>query len=233
MVWEKSAVPNRQRIACSMGAFLISFAHLSNAQAGARESDAPLSPSETSPVIVTGSRMAVETSEIERRVISISGDSIDLRSNVNIEDLLGELPQFGAGADATTNPLGGGGYASLNLRGLGEQRNLVLLNGRRLPAASARGVIDVNIIPTIALERIEVSTSGASDVYGSDAISGVVNFRFHDQFTGFKAAVINRISARADGSQNEIAAMGGTRFLGDRAHIMVAASFSTRASLRV
>ena len=88
------------------------------------------------------------------------------------------------------------GRASLNLRGLGETRNLVLLDGRRLPLSNANAVVDVNLIPQFILGGVETITGGASAVYGSDAMSGVVNFKSRDHFEGIQLDVRSGISDR-------------------------------------
>ena len=109
-------------------------------------------------IVVAGTRIAWPDQTSATPVVTVSANDLQLSGQVNVEAALEQLPQFGVGADATNNPLGGGGYASVNLRGLGDQRNLVLLDGRRLPMASARGVVDINAIPTIALDRVEMTT---------------------------------------------------------------------------
>ena len=142
------------------------------------------SPALAQDIIVTGTRITQPELTSATPVISLNARDPAVSVEVNIEAVLAQLPLFGVGSDASTNPLGGGGYASINLRGLGEQRNLVLLDDRRLPMANARGVVDINAIPAIALDRVEITTGGGSAVYGSDAISGVVNFRLRDHFEG-------------------------------------------------
>jgi iron complex outermembrane receptor protein len=129
-------------------------------------------------IVVTGSRIARRDYVSPSPIATTSGDDMRATGAVNVEASLNQLPQFSPGqgaADGTT--LGGGGRATLNLRGLGEQRNLLLLEGRRLPVSNARGVVDVNIIPSAVLQGVEVISGGASAVYGSDAISGVANFK--------------------------------------------------------
>src|SRR5690606_4561493 len=101
-----------------------------------------------------------------------------------IEAALNQLPQLGIGANQTNAGWGGTGRASLNLRGLGALRNLVLLDGRRLQPSDVLQVVDVNTIPTALIEDIEIISGGASAVYGSDAIAGVVNVKLNDRFEG-------------------------------------------------
>ena len=177
-------------------------------------------------IIVTGSRLPDQ--QPATPVVTQSADALNMNVQVNLEAVLEQLPLFGIGADATTNPLGGGGYASLNLRGLGEQRNLVLLDGHRLPMASPRGVVDVNAIPAIALDRVEITTGGGSAVYGSDAISGVVNFRLRDRFDGLEISGKAGATQEGDGFKANIGAIAGSKFAGGRGHVMLAASYTKR-----
>ena len=94
--------------------------------------------------------------------------------------------------------------------------------------ANARNVVDINAIPTIALARVDIETGGASAVYGSDAISGVVNFRLRDQFQGFESSFNSGISQHGDGHQADVGAIAGDRFAGGRGHIMAAVDYSNR-----
>ena len=179
-------------------------------------------------IVVAGTRIAWPDQTSATPVVTVSANDLQLSGQVNVEAALEQLPQFGVGADATNNPLGGGGYASVNLRGLGDQRNLVLLDGRRLPMASARGVVDINAIPTIALDRVEMTTGGASAIYGSDAISGVVNFRLRSRFEGLELSGQSSLSEHGDGLQADIGAIAGRKFASGRGHVMVAASYTER-----
>ena len=99
------------------------------------------------------------------------------------------MPQISPG-QSITNSNGASGAATVNLRNLGCGRTLVLLNGRRMPPGTTSGgnCADLNTIPTLLLDRVEVLTGGASSIYGSDAVAGVVNFILDDEFEGFKAS---------------------------------------------
>ena len=179
-------------------------------------------------IVVTGTHISLPDQTAPTPVVTATADALRANFEVNLESALALLPLFGAGSDSTTNPLGGGGYASANLRGLGEQRNLVLLDGHRLPMASPRGVVDINAIPAIALDRVEITTGGGSAVYGSDAISGVVNFRLRDHFEGLEVSGQAGLSQSGDGVKADIGAIAGTKFADGRGHIMLAASYTER-----
>jgi iron complex outermembrane recepter protein len=146
-------------------------------------------------VIITGSRIPVPANITSTSPItSVSQEEIQLQGHTDMTDILNELPQTGVmgGVDFgnTSNPLSApGGTATVDLRGLGPQRTLVLVNGRRLGAGDPNTLNpnpapDIDQIPTALVERIDVLTGGASAVYGSDAMAGVVNFILRRNFTG-------------------------------------------------
>jgi len=121
-------------------------------------------------------------------VTAISGDDLAASGKVRVEDIINQLPQaFAAQGSSISNA--SDGTASVNLRGLGSVRTLVLVNGRRLMPGDPDGgsAADLNFIPSALVRRVEVLTGGASSVYGADAVAGVVNFIMDDQFEGVKA----------------------------------------------
>ena len=135
-------------------------------------------------VEITGSRIKSINAEGTSPVAVLGAADIKIDGVRNVESLLNNLPQVFA--DQGGNYVNGAsGTAAVNLRGLGADRTLVLLNGRRLPMGSANNVSpDLNQIPAALIKRIEVLTGGASAVYGSDAVAGVVNFIMNDKFEG-------------------------------------------------
>jgi len=138
-------------------------------------------------VVVTGSLIPQSGNlTATSPVTELGAEQFDIRGTLRAEDLINTLPQaFGAQGSALAN--GGTGTASINLRGLGSERTLVLMNGRRLPYGSLNiSAPDINSIPTQLVKRVDVLTGGASATYGSDAISGVVNFVMNDDFEGFQ-----------------------------------------------
>lgn len=182
-------------------------------------------------VVVTGSRITRRDYVSPSPIVTTSVAAIEDSGAVNIDDALKQLPQFTPGQGATTNVLGGGGRATLNLRGLGEQRNLVLLDGRRLPASDALGVVDVNIIPTALLQSIEVISGGASAVYGSDAISGVANFKTLQRFEGLQFDVQYGNAFAGDAETFSASITGGGSFADGRGDAVFVLSTSERDEL--
>jgi outer membrane receptor protein involved in Fe transport len=135
-------------------------------------------------IVVTGSRIPQANLEGTSPVSVLGAQDVQFEGTVQVEDLINNLPQ--AFADQGGNISNGStGTATVNLRNLGSERTLVLVNGRRLPAGSPQDIApDLNSIPSSLIERVEVLTGGASAVYGSDAVAGVVNFIMKDDFEG-------------------------------------------------
>lgn len=139
-------------------------------------------------VYVTGSRIQKQDFVANSPIATVDAEAFELTGAVNTEDVLNSLPQAIPGFDRTSNNPGNG-TATANLRGLGSSRTLVLVDGKRFVPTTSAGVVDLNNIPPSLIERVEVITGGASAVYGSDAISGVVNFILKDDFEGLEANV--------------------------------------------
>jgi iron complex outermembrane recepter protein len=141
-------------------------------------------------VVVTGTHFATLSSESPSPVAVIDSDELMHQGTSHAEDLLNSLPQTNAGFTLGANGAGVlpvTGTATLDLRGLGPFRTLVLMNGRRLNAGDPTNPSpDLNTVPTVLIKRVEVLTGGASSIYGSDAISGVVNFVMDTEFTGLR-----------------------------------------------
>jgi outer membrane receptor protein involved in Fe transport len=148
-------------------------------------------------ILVTGSRLAGSNYAEISPVTTVGAEQIDLSGSLSVESLLNDLPQVIPGNTVTSNNAGGEDFATIDLRGLGATRTLVLINGERVPPSSVSGAVDLNTIPAGLIERVDVVTGGASAVYGSDAISGVVNFILKDDYEGGEITV--RRGATTDG----------------------------------
>ena len=135
-------------------------------------------------VVVTGSRIPQANLTAVSPVTSVSSAEIKLEGTTRVEDLLNNLPQVFASQGSTVSN-GSNGTATVDLRGLGDNRTLVLIDGKRVvPGDPGAPAVDLNFIPAQLIDRVEVDTGGASAVYGSDAVSGVVNFIMKKNFTG-------------------------------------------------
>lgn len=146
----------------------------------------------TERIQVTGSRIARPGELSATPLTVISGDGLVNAGVVNVADLLHQMPNtlVGLSPETTNNTIFASGLNNTDLRGLGSNRTLVLVNGRRFIAgAPGSGAVDLNNIPTAMIERVEITTGGASAVYGSDAVAGVVNIVTKKSFDGVELDV--------------------------------------------
>jgi iron complex outermembrane receptor protein len=173
-------------------------------------------------IVVTGTRITANGDNLPTPVTVASTDELLKTSPSNIPDGLNKLPIFALsrGTANLNNPSDNFTGNYLNLRGFGIQRNLVLLDGNRMAPTSYTGAVDTNVIPQMLVQRVEVVTGGASAVYGSDAVSGVVNFVLNKKFDGIKVEAQSGISSRGDATSWRVGAAFGTNFAGDRGHFM-------------
>lgn len=174
-------------------------------------------------IVVTGSRIARPDLDSAVPLAAIGEAAIQQDAAVNIQDTLNELPQIGIGTSRTNSNFltGANGVATVNLRNLGEDRTLVLVNGRRFIAGLAgSSAVDINNIPPEFVERIDIVTGGSSAVYGSEAISGVVNFILKDKFEGIEARGQYGITERGDNAKYVGSITAGQSFAGGRGNVI-------------
>ena len=176
-------------------------------------------------LVVTGSRIARPNIELSSPVSVIGKEEIEYRQPTSIEDVLRTLPGAIPGIGSAVNN-GSGGTATFNLRGLGSNRNLVLLNSRRVVASGTGGVTDLNILPVALLERSEVLTGGASSVYGADAISGVLNFITKKNFSGLQLDANYGLTERGDGANYRVDLTVGGNFDDGRGNAAVSIGYT-------
>ncbi|MBO9670347.1 MAG: TonB-dependent receptor [Sphingobium sp.] len=203
------------------------------APAYAQNTSTPAAEAESSEssIIVTGTRIASPNLEAANPVAVVTGAELFETGGVSVGDLLNDLPQLRStySQQNSTRNLGNRGLNLLDLRGLGTERTLVLVNGRRHVGADVlRNALspDINTIPAGLIERIDVVTGGASAVYGSDAIAGVVNFILKDDFEGLQARAQTGISSHADASNTYVGLLGGTNFADGRGNITVDVAYA-------
>lgn len=183
-------------------------------------------------VLVTGSRISRPDYSSTSPIVTVGAEAIAQTGTINIENALIQLPQFVQGqSQSTIGAVALAGRASLNLRGLGETRNLVLLDGRRLPLSNANAVVDVNLIPQFILEGVETITGGASAVYGSDAMSGVVNFKSKSYFEGIQLDARSGLSDRGDADTADYGITAGFAIGAGRGHVLLSAGYTDREVL--
>ena len=175
-------------------------------------------------VTVTGTRIVRNGYEAPTPVTVVGAETIQDAAKPNIADVLNQMPAFQGSTTPTTSTYGNGGTSggnNLNLRNLGPNRTLVLFNGRRYPPEFVTNIVDVNLMPDALIQRVDVVTGGASAVYGSDALAGVVNFVLDTNFTGFKGLVQGGITSHWDGPEDKVSLAWGTRFADGRGHFLI------------
>jgi outer membrane receptor protein involved in Fe transport len=182
-------------------------------------------------VVVTGSRIRVQDYVSANPVTSVTAEAIQNSGQTNLTDFLTEIPALAQsltlqeGADTTTPGLAG--LNLLDLRGLGTNRTLVLVNGRRHVSSSpGTASVDVNSIPVALIERTEVLTGGASAVYGADGVSGVVNFILKDDFEGVDMRAQYGVSEAGGGENVFVSLLVGDNFAGDRGNLTLGLEYN-------
>ncbi|WP_293375914.1 TonB-dependent receptor [Phenylobacterium sp. SCN 70-31] len=186
---------------------------------------------EVAEVVVTGSRIARADYTAESPIVSLTAEAVELAGPQTLEATFNQMPQFSAtNANSSSSPARQG-RNNANLRGLGIQRTLILLDGRRMQPSDALGAIDLNSISTSLVENVEVITGGASAVYGSDAIAGVVNFRLKRNFTGVELDAQYGVTERGDAEAVNLALSLGGPISDGRGHIMASMSYYDRGAV--
>ena len=200
-------------------------------------------------IVVTGSRIPQPNLTSTSPITVVSSQEAKLQGTTRVEDLLNSLPQVFA-SQGSTDANGATGIATVNLRNLGSVRTLVLINGRRLvPGDPTTPVADLNFIPSAIIKRVDVLTGGASSVYGSDALAGVVNFVMDTNFTGIRldgqlsfynhnnrasSQIIDALEARnypykdgmvTDGAQKNVTVSIGADLGEGRGHVLAYAGY--------
>ena len=180
-------------------------------------------------IIVTGSR--IERTDVESMSpISVFTETDILASGqVTMEDFVQNLPANTGGYFGKTVNNGNPGYATVSLRGLGSVRTLVLLNGQRMPSAGSNGFVDLNMIPVGMVERVEVLRDGASTVYGSDAIAGVVNVITKRDFKGAEFQTQYDVTGEGDGETTQASALFGAS--SDRGNVVFGVDYTERKKI--
>jgi iron complex outermembrane receptor protein len=204
-------------------ALAMSFGHAGFAQTA---------PQAIEEVVVTGTHIVRDGYEAPSPLTVLGADQINAGAREDLANYINTLPAvIGAFSPQTQGAVtnsGQTGVSSINLRGLGTVRTLVLLDGRRGVGAAADGTIDVSEFPQELVSRIDVVTGGASAAYGSDAIAGVVNFVLDKNFTGVKGSVEGGVTTYGDNRNWKVSLTAGTSFANDRGHFLISGSAASR-----
>ncbi len=188
-------------------------------------------------VIVTGSLIASRSYTSSSPLVTVGAGQITSAGQVSLDTALGQMPQFAAGQGQTevgdvqgaTGFQGGQSYA--DLRGLGAERTLVLLDGQRLVPTSPAGSVDLNVIPMALIKSVDVITGGASAVYGSDAIAGVVNFRLRQHFSGIQLSYQHGASTHGYGKEDSFSVLMGGNFAHHKGNAVVDMEYNERGGV--
>jgi iron complex outermembrane receptor protein len=195
---------------------------------------APPAAAQVSEITVTGSLIARRDFQSESPISTIDSAALAAAGQPTLDVAMGQMPQFAAaqGRSEVGDVQGGGGFAGGqsygDLRGLGANRTLVLLDGRRLQSSNPDGSIDLNTIPMSMIENVEVITGGASATYGSDAIAGVINFKLRRHFSGLEFSATHGATTKGDGENNQFSVLVGGNFADNRGNAVLALEYSER-----
>jgi outer membrane receptor protein involved in Fe transport len=185
-------------------------------------------------IVVTGSLISRPVFAAYSPIATVDRSALNAAGQPTLDKVLGEMPQFASaqGQSEVGDVQGatgfGGGQSYGDLRGLGANRALVLLDGRRLTMSNPNGSIDLNTIPKSMIENVEIITGGASATYGSDAIAGVMNFKTRQNFSGAELNYQHGATTHGDGKTEYVSALFGGKFADDRGNAVLALEYSER-----
>lgn len=193
-------------------------------------------------VVVTGSRITRSNETASQPLSLITSEELNRVGQTDIGEIINDQPALLSSVTSTNsiddaannvdeaNNVGG---AALDLRGLGIERTLTLVNGRRHVAGiEGTSAVDIGTIPAALIERVEVLTGGASAIYGADAVTGVVNFVLKDDFEGMEFTAQTGLSSESDSEANSFSGLFGKNFNDGRGNIVIAAQYETRVGIR-
>ncbi|EQB12460.1 TonB-dependent receptor domain-containing protein [Sphingobium lactosutens] len=220
---------------CSVSVMALASASLwqpmAQAQTTADTQDAAATTDASTPaeadIVVTGSRLASTGMAQPTPVTVMSAENLQAASPKGLAEGVLQLPSFnGSNSRTAGGAAANAGHSYLNLRGLGINRNLVLLDGRRVVATQDTGAVDINLFPQLLMKRVEVVTGGASAAYGSDAVAGVTNFILDDRFSGIKGLASQGISRYGDSKTTRLSLAGGASFLDGKLRVVGSFDFT-------
>ncbi len=224
----------RASVAALVGA-AVSCAGGAWAQGAPQEAD----DQELEEIKVTGSRVITANVRSPTPIATLSTEEAALTTPSDIADALNKLPQILAGASGGATPRSQGNGATNNgnnvlaLRAFGASRTLVMLDGHRVAPSNQNGTVNVDVLPQMLIERVDIVTGGASAVYGSDAVAGVINYILDKDFTGLKLEANAGISKYGDGEQGEFGIAWGTSLFDGRGHFETSARYREQSRIPI
>jgi len=191
---------------------------------------------QTGDVIVTGTRVVRNGYKAPNPTTVLGSAEIAAKAPVSIADFVNELPALQGSISPRANQAGvsagNNGINALNLRNLGVNRTLVLLDGQRVGAASLGGYVDIDQFPQALVKRVDVVTGGASADWGSDAVAGVVNFVLDRDFTGVKGEAQGGVTTYGDNRNYKVSLTAGTKFADGRGHILISGELANSDQIK-
>lgn len=188
-------------------------------------------------VVITGSRIVRRDLDAASPIVTVGSQNFEESSTLAVESVLNQLPQFVPSntqfntsdvfPSATSTP----GISTVNMRGLGANRTLVLIDGRRGQPVNSTLVIDTNSIPSSALESVEIISGGASATYGADALGGVTNFKLKNNFEGLDLQFRTGMTEQGDGEENRVSMLMGAGFDDGRGNAMLGVEWTERGEV--
>ncbi|HLT20530.1 MAG TPA: TonB-dependent receptor plug domain-containing protein, partial [Thermomicrobiales bacterium] len=208
----------------------------------AQDDEEPQAAPTENTILVTGSRIARRDFNATSPIVTVDAALLEQSSAINLEANLNKLPQLAPALTQFGPPTGRGaheptvvdtpGATTVSLRQLGANRNLVLIDGRRPTPVNGTGVVDINSVPSAAIERVEIITGGASSTYGADAVGGVVNFILKDNFQGFTLDGQYGLSERGDGDEYRVSGLFGASTDDGRGNVILGLERYDRQQIR-
>ncbi|MBP6014726.1 MAG: TonB-dependent receptor [Alphaproteobacteria bacterium] len=187
----------------------------------------PAADKKVEKVTVTGSRIKRPGATSSSPTVTVGSDELRLRLTNGLQEVVQQLP--GARPEQGPNVNNGQtGIARVDLRGMGPQRSLVLVNGRRVQPSDLNSIVDINQVPLAMVDRIDVITGGASSVYGADAVAGVVNFILKKNFEGVEVAAAATTTDRGDGNIYRVDGTMGASFDGGKGNVAISLGYYNR-----
>lgn len=203
-----------------------------NASAQSQKTDNEGAEQVVEKISITGSRIRNPDLIANSPMLTIDAQDLNSRSDITLDTYLNTLPQVNPAGTTTSNNPGNGGQSNIDLRGLGSNRNLVLVDGRRVMVSASSMTVDLNTIPAALIDSIEVITGGAGAAYGADAVSGAVNLKLKNDFEGFDFRFnhSNHIEER-DAEEYSFTGVLGANFEDDKGNAVIAFDYSKREGL--
>jgi outer membrane receptor protein involved in Fe transport len=197
------------------------------APAATTQAGQPANPPEE--IVVTGSRIERKDFVANSPVITLSSEQMEEHADITLDTYLNTLPQVNPAGTTTSNNPPNNGQSNIDLRGLGPNRNLVLIDGRRAMVSASDQTVDLNTIPAALIDSIEIISGGASAVYGADAVAGAVNLKLKDDFQGadFEYNYSNA-TGPWDAEEYNISGVLGANFAEEKGNAVVAFDYSKR-----